>query len=65
VIEVEFCTNGEETSVELLLPLGKTPQKMLLNGDEVPFSLRNIENSRYACIMVQGLGAHQITLKLV
>ena len=63
-LEVEFSTNGETTEVELLIPEGKSPQKMLLNGAEVPFSIKTVEGSRYACTTVQGLGAQEIILKI-
>lgn len=61
-IEMTLTGSMERSAVEVLLPPGRTPSAVELDGAPVEFSIRKVERSRYAVFEVSGVGVHKVRL---
>jgi hypothetical protein len=55
---------AERMQMELLMPNGKAPAGVAVDGARVPFKTRRVAKSVYACFETRGVGAHQVAMKL-
>jgi len=63
-ITLEIAASGEERLVELLLPEGASPKRLVLNGEATRYGIREIGNSRYVTVPSRSLGALSLALEL-
>ncbi len=63
-LSLRVAGNADATRLELLLPVGKEPATVALDGEEVQFELKTVESSRYLCLDLAGIGAHTVEVKL-
>ena len=64
VIQLDIAASGQKRLIELLLPEGADPSRLTVNGEEVEFRIREIENSRYVCFDSETLGVTAVKLNL-
>ena len=63
--EVEFSGNSMETELQFLIPAGRKIKDLLVNGKSKDYSIRKIENSRYACVLIRGAGVKKLQFRLM
>jgi hypothetical protein len=63
--EVEFSGNSKETELQFLVPAGRKMKDLLVNGKSKDYSIREIENSRYACVLISGTGVGKVQIRLM
>jgi len=65
VIEIDYCGSGKQARVECLLPFGWSCGCVQVNGADVEFEERSLEDSRYVCfdVPISGLGRIRIMAK--
>ncbi len=63
-LRLELAGNAETRRVELLLPPGAQPRAARLNGADVPFETRQVEQSAYACLDAPGPAATTIEIDI-
>jgi len=61
---LEVTGNAELMNLALLLPEGREPDAVRLDGEEAQFELKTVESSPYLCLDIRGLGAHRIEVAL-
>lgn len=54
--------NSTSRQLEVLIPKGTTGRSVRVNGSSVPFNLRTIEKSTYACVELDGIGPHDVAI---
>ncbi|MFO8008800.1 MAG: hypothetical protein R6V05_13815 [Candidatus Brocadiia bacterium] len=63
-LHLELAASAEQCAVEMLLPEGREPENVTVNGQPVDFALRSVEGSRYACFAADGPAAREATVAL-
>ncbi len=63
-LSMELAANADKTRCEVLLPPGSSVRHVKVNGAEVSFEMKTIEESAYCCFDLAGIGAKQIDIKL-
>ena len=53
---VDLTGNADEVTLRLLLPEGKAPAAMSVDGETVEYSVETVEESRYAVVELVGRG---------
>ncbi len=56
--------NSSARRLELLLPRNAGAQRLTVNGAETPFQIKMVEESRYVCADLDGIGVHHIALEV-
>lgn len=64
-LNLEFAAHADTVELELLLPEGREATGLLVDGEMSEFIIKQIEQSIYLCMTVQGLGAHSVEVKLL
>ncbi len=62
--ELIFTGSAQETEVECWIPDGKEAGRILLDGSETEFTIRQIGDSRYAVFRAEGPGVHRVDFSL-
>lgn len=60
---LEVTGNADIFDLELLLPEGSLPRKVVLDGGECASEERRIEDSVYVCVAVCGVGVHRLSVE--
>ncbi len=63
-LALEFTGRAEETRVEILLPEGRSAAAMTVDGHPVEPESKQVQESRYACCVIRGVGVHHVEVGL-
>jgi hypothetical protein len=63
-LRLSVTGGGGRFTVEFLLPAGTRPVSASINGRDVPFDVRDVEQSRYARLECAGAGVHEVAVRL-
>ncbi len=63
-IVLELTGSGDEIQAQILLPNGMAIKEVFLAGEKVPFEIKRVEQSSYACLSIKGIGAHRVRLEV-
>jgi hypothetical protein len=63
-LDVFVAGSGDRIEVELLLPDGAEPSRLLVNGEEEPVKTRPLEDSLYLLVSFTGPGAHRLEVEI-
>ena len=64
-VSVEVASGARQTSVTILLPEGKRPGKVSVNGRQVESAEVRAESSLYASVELTGQGAQKVEMDLI
>jgi hypothetical protein len=67
VLRLEIASNAERMDLEILLPEGSQAGGVTatVNGASASVRAKSVEVSQYACLSIEGIGAHTVELRLV
>ncbi len=63
-LDVFAAGSGDRIEVDLLLPDGAEPSRLLVNGEEEPVKTRTLEDSLYLLVSFTGPGAHRLEVEI-
>ncbi len=63
-MSVEAASSADSVRLEILLPAGKEPKGVTLDGKKTEFETKTVESSRYACLDLEGVGVHEIEVAI-
>ncbi len=63
-LHLELAASAAERAVEILLPEGRQPGGVRVNGEAVQAGTRTVEQSCYLCVPASGLSASTVQVKL-
>ncbi|MFO7956199.1 MAG: hypothetical protein R6X33_03790 [Candidatus Brocadiia bacterium] len=64
VIRIGLAASAEQRALEVLMPEGRQPAAVTVDGEPVEFGAREIEGSVYACFEAHGPAAREIVVEL-
>jgi len=64
-LRIDISSNAGKMQVELLIPNSTTPKEVSLNGTDVPFGTKKVENSTYVTFVIDKVAAHSVVVDLV
>ena len=56
--------NCSEAEVEILLPADKEPRSLILNGKSTVSSIKQVEDSKYLCLGISGVGVNELKIEM-
>ncbi len=63
-MSLEAASSADSVKLEILLPEGKEPKGVTLDGKKTEFETKTVESSRYVCLDLEGIGVHEIEVAL-
>jgi len=61
-ITLDLTTSATETQLEVLLPEGVAAQGVRVDGEQAEHSVKGVEDSRYLCVRLSGVGVRRIEI---
>jgi hypothetical protein len=63
-VHLELAASSEERALEVLMPEGRKPAAVAVDGKPVEFETMQVEGSLYGCLKANGLAACEIVVEL-